>query len=166
MVALACCPVGFGFKQRPMVRSGKIGMPTDDSHYHLTWNFWKSTQAFRKGLMDTSSMPSTKDLAYIEDTSETALPMTTSLTHATTAGGPAEKVAQIGLDASHKILQGFLRGLTPARASSMPVLVVDLWAHVGEMAKAVVMEKFTSSLGGPVYYVGFHDDAVEAPSVV
>ena len=130
------------------MRSGKIALPVDDSHFQLTWAFWKSTQAFRKGLLDTSNMP--------------ALPMTTSVTHAMSTSGPAEKVAQIGLDASHKVL----RGLAPARTSSMPVLVVDLWAHVGETGKAVLQEKFSPSLAGPVYYLGCHDDEVEARSAL
>ena len=144
-----------------MTRFGKIALPVDDAPFQATWTYWKSSQAFRKGLLDAVQMPAARDLVYVEDIAEEALPATTSLTHGSSSNCPAEKACQLGLDAHRGILRGFLQGLN-TRSYEQPHLVVDLFGHVGEMAKACLHEKFNATLSGPVYYLGFHADQVEA----
>ena len=121
----------------------------DEEALGVTWAVFKSTQILNKGLLDEAPVISGKDYLVVEDLSEDALPATTSFDP---HQFPAEKCAQIG-KACHSILRGALCGL----AGSKPVvLVVDLFAHTGEMCKAVIQEKLKPALSTPMRYIGFH----------
>ena len=145
--------------QRAMVRHGKVALPIDDKPFASAWALWKNSQGLSKGLLNAVPLPASKDLVVVEDTADDALPATTSVTHQAT--NPAEKVMQIGVAGMSSILQGFLQGMPSLQGRAAPVVVVDLCAHVGEMCKAALQEKFAPILANPMYYLGFHANQLE-----
>ena len=70
----------------------------------------------------------------------------------------------MGEEAYRSLLRAMLQGQSAQAGSVKPVVaVVDLFAHTGDLARAVLHEHFAGSLGGThLYYLGIHADCEEA----
>ena len=113
---------------------------------------WRSAPLLKKPLVEEAALTQTRDLIQIEDVSPSALPATTYLeTHI----NPPEKHQQIGVDASRKVLRGFLQGLEPPTGARCAVVIVDLSLHTCDFLKAASMDHMLSNTGMATYYLGF-----------
>ena len=141
-----------------MCRHGRLTFPSEDEAFGKVWNEWKSCPILSKGLLEEAHCLPTKELVTIEDCSESALPASTTLTHTT---NPAEKCCQLGKDAYHSFLRGAL-GTLGTKSSKPVVLVVDLFAHTGDLGLAVFKEKFGPVMSNHLHYLAFHANQLEA----
>lgn len=134
--------------------------PADDEAYGKVWQEWKSCPILAKGILEEAHCLASKDYVIIEDCSDSALPASTTLTHVANA---AEKCSQLGKDAYQSLLRGAL-GTLGTRSSKPVILVVDLFAHTGDLGVAVVKEKFNPQMSNRLHYLGFHANQLEADS--
>ena len=139
-----------------MIRSGRAVLAVDEDKHTAAWNFWRQSLLLSKALLEPAEAVPGAQMRVIEDVSEDSVPSTTSLTHTASA---AEKFCQLGIDAYTSLLRGVLAA-QPARSC---VLIVDLFAHAGDLASAMLKEQFTGSLKGlRMVYLGFHATDMEA----
>ena len=132
----------------------------DDDQHAVTWSFWRNAPIMSKGLLEPAVTLNASAMKIIEEIGEDTLPFTTSLTHTT---NPAERTCQMGADAFGSLLRGMLGHHSSAGAVKPAALAIDLFAHTGDLGRAVLQEHFSRSLGGMhVYYLGFHADDAEA----
>lgn len=113
---------------------------------------WRSAALLRKPLVEEAALTPTRELLLVEDVSPDALPTTTYLE---TYVNPPEKHQQIGVDASKKLLRGFLQGLEPPSGARCAILIVDLSLHVCDCLKAATTDHILSSSGVPTYFLGY-----------
>lgn len=132
--------------------------PSDDEHQQKVWQTWKGCQILAKGLLEEAHCLQSKDFVVIEDCSEDALPTTTTLTHNANA---AEKCCQLGKDAAYSMLRGAL-GALGGSSGKPAVLVVDLFSHTGDVAKACMKERFNPAMSLNLRYLGLHSSQLEA----
>ena len=134
-----------------MIRSGRAVLAVDEDKHTAAWNFWRQSLLLSKALLEPAEAVPGAQMRVIEDVSEDSVPSTTSLTHTASA---AEKFCQLGIDAYTSL------AAQPARSC---VLIVDLFAHAGDLASAMLKEQFTGSLKGlRMVYLGFHATDMEA----
>ena len=137
---------------RTLVQPGKILVPMDDKEAQALANQWRSAPLMKKPIVEEASLPLTRELILIEDLDPESLPSTTEVaTHV----NPPEKHQQIGLDASKKLLRGFLQGVESPTGNRCAVLVVDLSLHTCEVLKAACTDHLLNTEGLPVYFLGF-----------
>ena len=133
-------------------------MPMDNDSWDDTFNMWKGTDLFKKGIIPDILVPAVSDMVEIEDPTADTVPSTSCERHGPRAN---ERVFQIGTDAANKLYKSFMDG-TPAKA----ILVVDLAVRSGDMLKGFLKEKFENSQSGiDLYYCGFCDTDLEAVRV-
>ena len=142
---------------RSMCRHGRLIFPAEDEGHNKVWQEWKACPILAKGLLEEAHCIPTKDIVTIEDVSETSLPSSTSLTHNANA---AEKVCQLGKDAYLSLLRGSLQTLG-SKSSKPVILIVDLFAHTGDLGAAVLKEKFNPGMSNHLHYLGFHASQME-----
>lgn len=134
------------------MQPGKFLYPMDDKDSAALALKWRSAPLLKKPLVEEAMLTQTRDLISIEDVSREALPSTTYLE---TYVNPPEKHQQIGVDASRKLLRGFLQGLESPTGARCAVLIVDLSIHTCDVLKAALMDSILSTAGMSTYYLGF-----------
>ena len=142
------------------MQPGRFLFPMDEKSSQGLALKWRSAPLLKKPLVEEAILTQTRDLIQIEDASPNALPATTYLeTHI----NPPEKHQQIGVDASRKLLRGFLQGLEPPTGARCAVLIVDLSLHTCDFLKAASMDHMLGNTGMSTYYLGFGagDDKLE-----
>ncbi len=137
---------------RTLVQPGRFLFPMDDDQMNSITTKWRSAPLLKKPLVEEATLTLTRDLVTIEDINPDSLPASTELA---TNINPPEKHQQIGLDASRKMLRGFLQGLEPPTGSRCATLIVDMSLHAAEMLKAAAKDHLLSSTGMSTYYMGF-----------
>lgn len=147
---------------RSMCRHGRLIFPSEDEPFNKVWQTWKACQILSKGLLEEAHSLAAKDFVVIEDCSEDALPASTTLTHHANA---AEKCCQLGKDAFYSLLRGSLGALANKNVKPV-VLVVDLFAHTGDLALAVLKEKFNPGMSLHLHFLGLHANQLEVHSLV
>ena len=81
-------------ERRSLVQTAKICVSLDESAGKAATEMWRSRMVFRHPLLEEAELPPSKEMIYIEDVDETALPSTTN---DTLHPSQAEKAQQCGV---------------------------------------------------------------------
>lgn len=154
----------FSCKQEPiydrtLVLCGKILMPGDQELAKTTWQVWRKSHIFGRGLLEEADLLKTKDMLQVEDIGDESVPTCTDVT---THINPPEKAQQLGVSAGQSLLRGFFNS-TPDDGERRAQVIIDLTVHTADITRAFIHERLGKSFGSPCYYLGFtaNDDHQE-----
>ena len=144
---IAQCPVPFPVRQ-PLYPL-RILVPADEEKARQTLNLWKAAPLLKTSLTEPAEMLASKDMTFMEDLTDDALPSTTS---ASLNQSPTERHSQIGQDAASKLLTSLMQGAPQVAA----FVVLDLSPRTGDFGLAVLSTIPDALI--PVHYVAFPED--------
>ena len=147
----------FSCKQEPiydrtLVLCGKILMPGDQELAKTTWQVWRKSHIFGRGLLEEADLLKTKDMLQVEDIGDESVPTCTDVT---THINPPEKAQQLGVSAGQSLLRGFFNS-TPDDGERRAQVIIDLTVHTADITRAFIHERLGKSFGSPCYYLGVH----------